>query len=414
MVSRMKKLIKIIFVLGLFYLVFQFIVNLFIRTHEVNYSIVTDDNSYNIVEYYNENGYYFNVSDKYNKKFNFYYSESFNKQEKIISNIKYYKTDDLVCIFPIYKKNKTGNLSCVLNNEQVSYSYLKQINNTSILNIVEKLKSLGYDSDEWNYSEEKKIKDGIYVYNKNIDDNYLYTMWFYKGIYIINNNEIIKKQVLDFDSYENKLSRLVGKYYVTFNTDKKNNYQYYEIIIYNIQDSGKKIIELEDVSLNTYINGVYDNKLYFTDIDSRVQYVVDPYESSIKKSDEFIYYNNGKLETIDKNDFFNSEKVFDEFVSNDEIRDKYGNVEIKKYKDNYYFKTDDGRVYEVINNNYSSPILLFKFDDLVEWDVKYGVVSGVSKDTLYTYTNNSGLRPVIVNKELIYNYKNIYDFMKSE
>lgn len=398
----------------MFYLVFQFIVNLFIKTHDVDYSIITDDNSYNISEYYNENGYYFNVSDKYKKKFSFYYNESFNKQEKIISDIKYYKTDDLICIFPIYKKNKTGSLSCVLNNEQVSYSYLKQINNTSVLNIVEKLKSLGYDSDEWNYSEEKKAKDSIYVYNKNIDDNYLYTIWFYKGIYIINNKEVIKKQLLDFDSYENKLSRLVGKYYVTFNTDKKNNYQYYEIMTYNIQDGGKKIIELENVSLNVYINGVYNNKMYFTDTDNKVQYVVDPYESSIKKLDTFMYYSDGKLETSDKNKFFDSEKIFSEFVSNDKISDKYGNVEIKKYRDNYYFKTDDGKIYEVVNNNYSSPILLFKFEDLVEWDVKYGVVSGVSKDTLYTYTNNSGLRPVIVNKELIYNYNNIYDFMKSE
>ena len=410
----MKKLIKIIFVLGLFYLIFQFVVNLFIKTHEVNYSIITDNNEYSISEYYNENGYYFNVTDKNKKKFNFYYDGEYNKQEEIISDIKYYKTDDLICVFPIYKKNDTGNLSCILNNEQVSYSYLKQINNISILNIVEKLKEIGYDSKEWKYSEGSKVKDNIYVYNKNIDDNYLYTIWFYKGIYIINNKEIIKKQLLDYDSYENKLSRLVGKYYVTFNTDKKNNYQYYEIITYNIQDGGKKTIELQNISMNVYVNGVYDNKMYFTDIDSKVQYVVDPYENSIKKSEYFMYYDNGKLEKIDKNKFFDSEKIFSEFVSNDKISSRYGDVEIKKYRDNHYFKTDDGRVYEIINDNYSVPILLFKLDNLVEWDVRYGIVSGISKDTLYTYTNNSGLRKIVVNKELIYNYDNIYDFMKSE
>ena len=79
---------------------------------------------------------------------------------------------------------------------------------------------------------------------------------------------------------------------------------------------------------------------------------------------------------------------------------------------NYYFKTKDGVVYEIINDDFDHPIKLFQFNDLVEWNVKYGVISGISKNTLYTYTNRNGLRPVIVNNELIYNYKNICDFMK--
>lgn len=408
----MKKLLKIIFVLGILFLVFQFIVNLFIKQHRVKYSILNDDNDYSIVELYNKNGYYFKVVDKDKKTFNFYTDISFNKQEKIIKDIQYYKADDLVCILPIYKNKKIGNLACNFNNEQVSYSYLEQINNVSIKNIVKKIKNSGYQSYELEDSKITKAKDGIYVYPKNIDDDYIFTTWFYKGIYIINNNGIEKKEFLDYDSYENDYSRLVGKYYVTFNTDNKSNYRYYEIITYNIQDSGMKKIELENVSLNTYINGVYDNKMYFTDLDSKIQYVLDPYRNSIEKLDGYHYYFNNELKTISKVDFFSSNKVFSDIIINKNISNKYEDVEIKMSDNNYYFKTKDGVVYEIINDDFDHPIKLFQFNDLVEWNVKHGLISGISKNTLYTYTNRNGLRPVIVNNELIYNYKNICDFMK--
>lgn len=408
----MKKILKIVFVLGVLFLAFQFIVNLLVKEHKVEYSLLSKDNDYNIYESYNKNGYYFKVTDKDKMRFNFYTNTSFNKQEKIIKDIKYYKTDDIVCILPIYKNKVVGNLACNYNNEQVSYSYLKQIGNNSVKNIEKELTKDGYKSDEWTTSETIKMKDDIYIYPKNIDDDYIFTIWFYKGIYIVDNEGISKKEFLDYDSYENDFSRLVGKYYVTFNTDNKSNYQYYEIITYNIQDGGMKKIELDNISLNSYINGVYDNKMYFTDLDSKTQYVVDPYNSSIKSLDKYKYYYNNKFKTVDKVKFFSSNKIFSNNVLSKKISNKYGDVEIKKDMDNYYFKTKDGVVYEVINNDFNHPIKLFQFSDLVEWNVKDEVISGISKNTLYTYTNKNGLRPVIVNDELIYNYKNICDFMK--
>lgn len=408
----MKKLLTIIVALGLFYLGLQFLINLLIVTHDVKYSVLTEDNNYEVSEYYNKNGYFFNVLDKNRKKFSFYYVNIFNKQEKIIKNIKYYKSDDLICILPIYKRNIIGNLNCIYNNEQVSYSYLIQNNNTSINNIIDKMRKSGYDLGNNKSSNVKKNENGIFVYYNNIDSDYLYTMWFYKGMYIISRDKTIKKNLLENDSYENKYSSLVGKYYVTFNTDNKNNFRYYELIVYNIQDGGMKKIELDGVSLNSYINGVYDNKMYFTDLDSKVQYEVNPYNGTINKLDNYKFYDNLEFKTIEKKDFFEKEMIFSDNIINKNISDKFGNVEIKVDKDNYYFKTDDGRVYEVINNEYDNPVLLFKFNDLVEWKVKDGIISCVSGDTLYSYSNSMGLKPIVSNKELIYNYKNIYDYMK--
>lgn len=137
----------------------------------------------------------------------------------------------------------------------------------------------------------------------NIDSNYVFTIWYYKGIYIFSNDKLVKRYVRK-DSYENNYSKLVGKYYITFNTDKKDNYRFSELISYNIIDGGFKYIEIEDnVSLNTYINGVYDNKMYFTDLDNKIEYEFDPYKGSIKKLDNYKYYNNNKFITMDKSSF---------------------------------------------------------------------------------------------------------------
>lgn len=408
----MKKFLKIIIILGLLFLIFQFAINLLIQKHNVNYSILTDNNSFDVNERFDKNVYYFRIKDKKKMIFNFYASVDYNKQEKIIKNIRYFKSDDLVCILPVYKKGKVGNLLCNYNNEQVSYSYLKQTGNKSIDNIIDLLKKDGIRSDEWNYSDSLKKMDGIKVYTKNIDDNYIFTTWFYKGIYIIDNKKIDKRELLDLDSYENNYSRLVGKYYVTFNTDNVSNYKFYEIITYNVQDGGKKKIELDNISLNSYINGIYDNKLYFTDLDSKIQYVVDPYKNSISKLNNYNFYYNGKMRKISKNKFFDSNKIFSYDILDKRISKKYGNVEIKKYNDLLYFKTGDGVVYEIINNDINNPIKLFQFRDLVDWNVKDGIVSVIDKNTMYSYSNLYGLRPIIVNDELKYNYNNICDFMK--
>ena len=52
-------------------------------------------------------------------------------------------------------------------------------------------------------------------------------------------------------------------------------------------------------------------------------------------------------------------------------------------------------------------------DDFKELKVLNNNVYGVSNDTVYIYNNKIGLKKAIVNRELIYNYKNIYDVYES-
>ena len=54
-------------------------------------------------------------------------------------------------------------------------------------------------------------------------------------------------------------------------------------------------------------------------------------------------------------------------------------------------------------------VIRFKFDDFKEMKVVNNNVFGIVGDTVYMYNNNIGLRKVAQNRELVYNYQNIYD-----
>lgn len=415
----MKKLIQIIIILALFAFCYQIVVIFFINDHEKSYSIASlDDRKYTILESYQKekDDHYYDFFVTSGKDiYSFSINHDFGKQDQVIDDIKYYKSGKVQCIFPIYKRDATAEVSCQLNGNQVSYSYLRQIGNQDIEVIISKLKKEGYDSPQWKDSNKKETVGLISTYPKHMLDDYIFTVWNYKGIYIIRNNKVEKKEFLDMDHYENNLSMISGKYYVTFSTDHvENQLNYRELIIYNLQDGGKTQLELDvELSKNSYFNGASEGLLYITDVDHKKQYTLDPAKKKIREQQEFKVVNNHAL--VDAGpDFFDRLQVDSLLVENKNITKLYGDVEIKKNRDDYYFKTKDGKLYRIIQNNYKYPILICQFSDIKDWKVKENGVSLLTGDTIYFYSDHNGLKPIIVSNEFKYNYKNIYDFIREE
>ena len=104
----MKKLLPILFLLGAAALIFQIFVQFFMRHHEIDYSIITKDNSYLIHEKLKVDGkkntYYFKLVDDNQDTYIFNLEHDYNRQDEIVKDVKYFNDENLRCIFPIFKK----------------------------------------------------------------------------------------------------------------------------------------------------------------------------------------------------------------------------------------------------------------------------------------------------------------------
>ena len=220
----MKKCLPILIVLVFLSLVLQVVVNVFVKEKDSKYVLKNGDIKYTIQENLSviddESYYDFNVVDSNELVYTFSFKADFNKQTEIIRDIEFVSTDNLSCIFPIYRHGQYSDVYCLYNGEQVSSSYLKQINNYDFLMVTNKLKTLKYSNNKWdtNIVKTTRLEEegrGIDFYQENILDDYTFLMWKYKGLYILTNNDAVVKNFLEYDQYENNLSALVGRYYVT-------------------------------------------------------------------------------------------------------------------------------------------------------------------------------------------------------
>ena len=411
----MKKMIKLIFALGVLSIIYQFFVLLFLNNHEASYSIKTSNNSYMIEEKYEKNGdfniYSMLIEDKNKTKFVVSYNKDINKQSQIIKDIKEYKDNDIYCIAPVLKGKQIENISCIYKKQQVSISYLHQIGNDEINSFIKKLKKEKYKINDKIDKSGSIIKkeNNISIYD-NIDEKIYITMWGYKSLHILNNKTITTKNLLSNDSYFNDYGILCGKYYVLMNTDDDSFVSFYVI---NIKDGGKAKVEFNyEISKNSYFNGIYEDKVYLTDIRNDKQYVINPAKEKIEEIDnekEAKYYDGKTLDNVDIDTLTENKKYFIYSSYDSKIAKVYKEYNLIESYGNYYYQDNDNGVYQVVGNFPEYKILLFKFDDFKELKVVDNNVFGVSNDTIYMYNNAFGLKKVASNRELSYNYKNIYD-----
>ena len=422
----MKKAMPILLILGFLGLILQVAVNVFITEKKSEYTLKTKDNSYSITEHMeviNNISYYdIGITDKDGIFYSLFVEEDFNKQTEVIRDIKTFKSNNLSCIFPVYRRNVTGNVTCLYNNEAVSYSYLKQIKNPDIETIITQLKGEKYSHNSWDRKDVAKNKlynEGreIEVYQENILKDYVFLIWRYRGLYILKSDDSVIKDYLEEDIYDNTMSAIAGRYYVTAarrGLDSGVSSFYY----YNTKDLGKgEIIMKETTSSDVYFNGVYDEKVYMTDIKNKKQYSIDPaYEKTEvvgNENDGFINIVDGKKKKVAASDFLKEKVYFNTSEVDKKLTQKYGDkIEVKKDRYFYYFKTTDGKVYMAHEDKPDKAELLFKLDKITEWKVKNGDLLLASGNTIYFYNEHEGLLPIAYNKELSYNNKNIIDFWK--
>ena len=131
-----------------------------------------------------------------------------------------------------------------------------------------------------------------------------------------------------------------------------------------------------------------DKKEYTIDIRKKKITEIDDEQSS------YIVFNNSKKKKLSKSDYFMKDQIFD-----------YSNS-------NYKYFIEDNKIYKQLKSKKNKTLLL-ELNDIVEWKVVDDEIIILVDNTIYYYSDDTGLRKILENNELRYNYKNIYNIGKN-
>lgn len=398
---RIKKEIKVIIILFLLVIPLIFLRKVFIRKYDILY----EKNKYiinEIYEYKNKEHLY-EINIKNNKQeITYILNNDFNKNKKIIKNLKVYKDDNITCLLPIYNQKIEYKLYCLKDDIQVSNYYLKD--NESYKKILKKVKKYKINNflENNKTTSYKKLK----VYDNNISNEDIFTIWDYKGISIIEKDKTKYVKFLDYDLYDNIKTIIYDEYFILFennHVDGIKNIHYYDLEKDKLKIYNPEII----ISKDFYINGVVDNLIYVTDNKTKKEYTIDLKKEEIiqiNKANEYLSYYDNEFKSLTKSDYFMEKQIF----NNKKVIDKnISSVEHIKDNNIYYFYEDNNFYRQRTNRNKE---LLFSIDEIKEWKIVSNKIIIISEDILYLYDDDRGLVPIVQSNELNYNYENICDY----
>lgn len=396
----MKKKIKLLILPILIILIISLIKNIIKKEHDISY----ETSKYKIHETYKYKNkihtYILKIKNKDNM-YSFILNNNIHKKKQIVTEIKTYRKGNITCIIPIYKTKKIeNNLYCTKDNIQVSNYYLKD--NDNYKKILKQVKK--YNIISLNSSDTKKEYKKLTIFNKNISNDEVYTIWDYKGIYILKNNSYSYQKILNEDLYDNIMSTIVDKYYVLFENTSVNGIE--KVYYYDLEKEKLKEFNLNEViSKDSYINGTYKSYIYLTDRKEKKQYKLNIKTKKIEQVNNgdvnYLYYKNDNFQKMNKTEFFKEDMLFKNYK------------EKKKYEDSkYYYYYENNKFYRQIKKE--NKVLLFELKDVDEWMVVGDNIILISDGIVYNYSDNTGLRMILESNELKYNYKNIYNYWKKD
>lgn len=366
-----KKLILVITIYFSLKIVFYIIDN----HHEIKYNI----GNFEVEEEFNlKNGNHIYSYTLTNDDFEitFDVNKNFKKKSKILKDIKYY--EDEKCILPIFL------------NGEIIYNTMCKEDNTVYFN---------YDKNNEKKKESKEKFEINTIYKNNIKDNQYLFVENYKGITLIN-NEIRNIKLFENDVYKKEISVVADKYYLVANYNEELTFKSFYLINL-INGKQKEIRSANEISFDSYIQGVVSGKIYLYDMDSKVQYEIDPELEQVTKiaTNSNIKYYNGKWteitlkEALDKKMFAPYET--NKFKEYDKV-DKLNNYYVYEKNGNYY------NVYLISPNNLKQRTFLFKTSDISS--VTYLSESiYFKKDNIYYSYSNEGVLKIIENEEMKFN-----------
>lgn len=406
-----RKAVSFTLILTVLFFAYQFLINLAKSEHSISY-VIDAKETYNIDEDYIKSSgldYYLIKVTVGDKAFVFDVENTFNKQKKIVEDVVSFDEDGLYCISLIYKNKKSSSEPlCYYNDVLSSYSSVKNVKDLS--EYVAKLP--GFDLDKYDKDSEKKAQDDI-VFNRDyLTDNEVIAIYSYKKVNFIDKYFDRYFIFSNKDNYKNILGALVGEYYLIPRFTSEATFTSY--IKYDLVDGIKKEIKTGfNISKQSYINGVYDGKLYIFDRSNMKQYEIDPAHEKVvvvgdEKNEGFAYIN-GEEKRVSVYELNSNNLIFSEKT------EQFNAINYDKiFADNYYAIYKKGNdYYKVYTEHPEVSIYLFSDANAKEEKVKDGSIYYVRDNGIYRY-NKYGNKLLATKDELRYNYENVFDIFMRE
>ncbi len=404
----MKKLtFSLVFLIILYFLI-NWSFKIFSKGHEINYKII-NDNEFNIKEVFKTkyNNYYLeiNINDT---NFTYQVFKNFNKKNKIIKDIYYYEDENYKCLLPRFRDNEFYfDIMCY---DGSIYKYYNSIinPNNNLKKFISSIKD--YDINNWkNSSKILKQINTVTVYD-NLIKNHFLGISNYKGVYLINQKEIIKNiSIFDKDIYQRPISGYINKYYLTADYTGINSFNNLKIV--NLKNGETfKISSSYKISFNSYILGSVNDSIYLYDKENRIQYEINIRNNNISiigSKDKFVkFYSNGNWEDLD------IDKFEDNMTFGDKYKNDYQNYDYIKIIKNgsdvgyyYLFKFVNGKyeVYRTDIQNHSNITYIFTTTDYNKIVFLDDYIYYIDNNKISYYSDKTGNRLVIQNTELEFN-----------
>lgn len=403
---NIKRVISFIVVLFILILIYQFIVILLEKGHSIKYNVSGNNIEFTILEQYkktnSEDGYTIVITSPDNRQYSYYIKNSFNKQKKIISEVKVYNKDNYQCLYPITINNTETEVLC--SDDKGTYS--SEYTNKKV-NIEEFLNELNI-KDKYIDSKSDTEKDGqVIIYKNNLYDNEYLEIYRYKYLLTYNKDKKNNFTFSNKDIYTNELGQYINNYFLLpiENTNKDIN-EYYIVDIK--KDDYKYITLSQTLSNNLYNIGVVDGKLYGFDLKNKLEYEINPKSGSFdiigNVNKGFKFYEDGKWIEKSVTDFTkNKIKISTDFKV-DDLKFNYDKI---YESDNVYYLIENDKVYRVYKNAKEVRTLLFEEDKYNNLIVNKNRIYYIKDNYLYRY-DQYGTKTLVNNNEFKYNNTNIY------
>ncbi len=410
----MKRIISFSLFIGILFLAFQFVTIYFNQGHELTYNFQSGENEYEIKEkLVIENNipiYHFEVKSN-DHLFLLENKTDYNKQKKIISDIKNFVVDGIECIYPVYQDRleDVHDPVCVQNGRQYSYTYLRT-QNENLETVKTKLLEDGIILPAWEESSATKDYSNVFIHQEDLPDNLYLAIWKYQGIEIFTNEMETYTSLLVNDDYQNR-GMLVDQYFVVPEFNLTSEFK--AILVADITTSGNRRIELDEpISNDCYFNGTVDGRVYLFDRTNLKQYEITPKDNQIRMIGNTDlnaqYYDGSKWQDRNIYDFTKEEIHFVEKPATDEGVASYQPKEVVETDNSYYFIDAKENLFRVYKDHLDYPILLCSVSGMKELNVANDYLAFLANDTIYFYHESYGLRPLITYNEFLYNNDNVF------